>query len=184
MLYEIPPDAPAIEFPAGLLVPSRLLYSVEDTDGIDPDGYDLQMEIVFDGQRYVCQELRVRQSKVGPPVTGEALRSVRVQDELREAIRLVVLDSAHATEDGSIEITRRPEAVPPEGIAKRGPTDEVLRWVAQIHELAVAFNDPPTKSVQNQLGVSRATAGRWVAAARGRGLIADVPPDSGEGSSK
>lgn len=60
---------------------------------------------------------------------------------------------------------------PPKGIASQGPTDEVLRWVAQEYALAYALTNPPTKSVQEALDVSRATAGRWVAEARRRGLI-------------
>ena len=169
---EIPPDALAVEFPAGLVAPSRLLLSVED-----PKGYDLLLDIVFEGDRYVCRELRIRQREGGPPVIGEALRDVTVRCFIRLGIRHALLKEGQAP-DGSPIFQSVAMRHPPKGIAKQGPTDEVLRWVAQIYRLAVALTEAPTKSVQDELGVSRATAGRWVAEARNRGLL--PPLNEGE----
>ncbi len=167
-----PIDGPVIKFPAGLVTPSRLLLTVED-----PEGYDLELEIAFEGDRYVCRELRMRQREGGPPVTGEALRDVTVRNYVRTGIRLAVMKEEQAP-DGTSVLRSALGRKPPKGLAKQGPTDEVLRWVAQIYGLAVALNEPPTKSVQDELGVSRATAGRWVAEARNRGLL--PPLNEGE----
>jgi hypothetical protein len=46
-----------------------------------------------------------------------------------------------------------------------------LRWVAHIYQFAVAVGAKPTKWIEESFGLSRPTAGRWIAAARERGFL-------------
>jgi hypothetical protein len=86
-----------------------------------------------------------------------------------------VIGQAHVAENGApAPIRDRPNpdgAQPwgrqvPDGLGAEGPTDRVLRWVAHVYKLALALENEPTKAVEVAFGVSRPTAGRWVAAAR------------------
>jgi hypothetical protein len=170
----IPPEAKGIKFHAGLVLPSKMVLTK------DHEGYDIEAVIALDAdaERYVCQEFWMRQREGGPPVTGEAIRAVPIQQLVKTAIRLAHLEKkGPADADGVVPSGLVPGAKPPEGLAKQGPTDEVLRWVAQTYNLAEVINEPPTKTVQDQLGISRATAGRWVAEARKRGLISPLDED-------
>jgi hypothetical protein len=55
---------------------------------------------------------------------------------------------------------------------RRGPLrDEDLRRVAEVYRAAHATDEAPTRAVAARFGVSRSTAGRWVAEARRRGVL-------------
>ncbi len=156
----------AVEFPAGLQLPAE--FALE----IDRAGYRLELVIAYRDGRYGIRGLAVQRSADAPEeITGELLRSLTPKDDLRRGLAMLL--DEHAGLSGWTGV-----ASPPDGIADQGPTDEVLSWVAQTYALARAFNAPPTKAVQDELGVSRATAGRWVAEARRHGLInADTEED-------
>jgi hypothetical protein len=164
-----------IEFPAGLALPPVVMAMVPDLDG-----HGVEAKIIYDGERYVCAELRMWQLDGGPPVTGEAIRAVPVKHLVRRAIRMQLYEPTEWDDRGwESRFELMPAAKPPPD-AKRHGTDEMARWVAQVYQLAVALNEPPTKTVQDELGVSRATAGRWVAEARERGLLPPVPAREGD----
>jgi hypothetical protein len=168
--WRVPEDSAWLEFPAGLRLPSKLVFElVFLTNG--PEAYDLELEIAFQDGRYVCSGLRMRQHDDRGPVTGDAIRSVPIKMLVRQGVYAYLLEEQEPAEEGVRLIAWRDKVKPPEDLAKQGATEETLRWVAQTYELAVALNDPPTKTVQDMLGVSRATAGRWVAEARKRGLL-------------
>jgi hypothetical protein len=59
----------------------------------------------------------------------------------------------------------------PSDVAKEGPTDRALRWVAHIYRYGLAIGYKPTKAVAEAVGLSRPTAGRWIAAAREKGFL-------------
>jgi hypothetical protein len=60
---------------------------------------------------------------------------------------------------------------------RRGPIrDDELRDVASVYRAAHADHRPPTQAVSARFGVSRSTAGRWIAEARRRGLLGDARP--------
>jgi hypothetical protein len=60
---------------------------------------------------------------------------------------------------------------------RRGPMrEEDLREVAGAYRGAVAAQEPPTRAVAARFGVSRSTAGRWVAEARQRGMLGKARP--------
>lgn len=171
----VPDGREPLRFPAGLVLPAKLTWSRKD--GPAGEGYDLEMDIAFDGTRYVCRALRLEQRDGGAPVTTEALREVPVKRMIKTALEWAVLEWTGPP--GGVQIARSRPGKPPADLARGGMTDEALRWVVQIHEVATVLGDPPTKSVQDELGISRATAGRWVAEARRRGML---PPADGEDS--
>ncbi len=57
-----------------------------------------------------------------------------------------------------------------------GPTDEALQAAATVYRLAHACGEPPTKAVEDRFGLTRSTAGRYVAKARERGLLKQTTP--------
>lgn len=62
---------------------------------------------------------------------------------------------------------------------RRGPIpDDELRRVAEIYRQASIASAAPTNAVRDQMGVSRATAGRWVALARERGFLGAARPNA------
>ena len=65
--------------------------------------------------------------------------------------------------------------------ARHGYDDETLRIVARIYRVAYLVGDPPTKKVENVLDLPRSTAGRWVAAARGKYLAESRGPGKAGG---
>jgi hypothetical protein len=167
---DIPEDAQVIELPAGLQLPDRMVLDV------DRDGFDIQAVVVFDAERqqYVCDQIRVSRQQGGAPVTGEALRTMRVKQLVDDALTLAQIEVTDSDAKGVSQLGYVPGALPPVEQSKQGPTEQTLRWVAQAYLLATVVGAPPTKRVQDQLGVSRATAARWVAEARTLGLLPPV----------
>ena len=110
------------------------------------------------------------------PITAETVRELSIDRAMWTMARhaLVVPRPDHPA--GLRDLPNPDEREPwgrrmPEGLAAEGRTDRVLRWVAHFYRLSFALHEPPTAAVQELMGVSRATAGRWVKAARGRGYL-------------
>jgi hypothetical protein len=128
------------------------------------------------------------------PINGEALRRLPIDALRRQATHQVAFRVVPDPEGGAPQLV---PAVPPEDLAltddqraaverqfretyaqqtraprRRGPLrDEDLRHVAQVYRAAIARGQPPTRSVAEDCGVARSTAGRWVAEARRRGVL-------------
>ena len=141
-------------------------------------GHEVSAVIAFDQdlRRYVCEEVRVfRSAAVDPPaepVTTDALRWVPVAMMMKAAL-LVNYGGPHTYQlrdlpnpDGREPWGRRLPADLP-----RRPTDRVLAWVAQIYRLGHLLGEAPTKAVQEDFGLSRTTAIRWIMAARDKGYL-------------
>lgn len=117
---------------------------------------------VFEGGRYVVDTLSLWRMKGAPPVDTEALRTVPVANMFRDSMQATF--EAFLT---AFDPWRVGQGLPPIAEALReGQTDENLALVAGIYRLAYAYGYSPTKAVAEKFGVSRATAGRWIAAAR------------------
>jgi hypothetical protein len=163
--YRVHGSTGGVELASGLRIPAKFTCTRSD-----PDGLEVSYRIEFDDRRYVCTEVTVR----GRAVTGESLRKLTVARDVVKGLNILLMPPGKAPLLG-VGLT------PPEGIAAKGATDEVLGWVARIYELATMLTLPPTKYVQDGFGISRATAGRWVAEARRRGLISiDAGDDDGQ----
>lgn len=74
-------------------------------------------------------------------------------------------------------VSRRPNR--PATFDRSNPSREALTWVAYVYRRAVALRKPPKQAVATDLGVSRATAGRWIAAARARQHLPRRPSTTG-----
>jgi hypothetical protein len=156
--------AELIELPAGLGLPSECVVVVTY-----PERARVEMVVELRAGRYEVKGLSVLRDARAAEITAEFLRSLTPRDDVRAAL-LDLLKPMTWSQSGAV-VTAQIPGRPPKGIASQGPTEEVLKWVAQEYALAYALTIPPTKAVQESLGVSRATAGRWVAEARHRGLI-------------
>lgn len=132
---------------------------------------DVEIDVVPEDGRLVAQEVRVRRQPDGPPVTGEAIRSVPVaaltQWAAKEVLRIVGI-----ADNG--EIRAVPAGVPEDQVQyvrDHGLTDKTVEIVAHTYRLALLMGNTPTKMVEEWLDVPRSTAGRWIATARERGLL-------------
>lgn len=61
----------------------------------------------------------------------------------------------------------------PSTFDRAAPSYEALTWVSYVYRRAMALGKPPKQAVAVDLGVSPATAGRWIAAAREYGTLTD-----------
>jgi hypothetical protein len=156
----------------GLHLPPR--YAVEVDDPECPVLVEIHVEVI-DGQPR-CAELRCRPRPGGPPVTSEDLRKVPLARYLRQSAwsytKRVQLD-----EDGEVLFVQATGAgdEPAHARAARRPrqemTNDLLREVARIYTEA---ETKPTLAVMRRKQVSRATASRWVKAARKNDFIIDT----------
>lgn len=126
--------------------------------------------------RLVCRELRVRQRDDGPAVTGEALRSVPVAFLTQAAARQMARTDAPDVLPGvGSELAVGPLITAKLAeLGKQGPTEEVLATAAYLYRLAVVIGYGPRSAIEEAFGVSRSTAGRWIALARERGHLGPV----------
>jgi hypothetical protein len=136
--------------------------------------YVVDVKLVLDNGQYVIDAVSIRRKPDGPPITTDGIRAVAWAELAREAVsaelgglgRVLVrseLESGH--------YVLRPLGSPPPGVAERGPTDEAILWAARLYVVAYLHGRTPLRDVAEKLGVSRATAARWVRMARDRGLI-------------
>lgn len=69
--------------------------------------------------------------------------------------------------------------------AKRGPRDEeVLRLVGQLYAEALVGSASPARDVAEKLGLSNATATRWIRKSRDRGYISALRSEIGREESR
>jgi hypothetical protein len=143
--------------------------------------YRLELRVVYEDGRFVCDQLTVKRREGGPPVTTEGLREVPIAALLRLAVESnVVRVRRSATRDGdtsSWEMTwASPLALSERAKGGGGPSDEDLRTVAALYQVAYATGQAPTRLVMNRLELPRSTASRWVRLARERGLLGPATP--------
>lgn len=171
------PERNAVQVPIapGLVADSPIRVYVEDCNG-----YDLVLDVVaipaVDNRagRFACRSLLVQQAGSGPPITTEGLRGVPVAGLTKRAGVDHVLSVEFSGGDWVHLASRQLTEEICERLRKVGPRSETLSWVAYIYRLALVLGEPPTKSVEQTLGIARSTAGRWVAEARAKGFLADA----------
>jgi hypothetical protein len=143
--------------------------------------YDVEVEVVFEEGRLVCDRLTVARREDGPPVTTEGLRRIGIATLLHEAAEYNV---AHITPTGDEAYKAEWPMLPM--LSERaqhggGPSDEDLWLVATVYQVAYATGEAPTKTVMNRLGLPRSTASRWIRMARERGLLGPATPSKAGG---
>lgn len=156
----------------GIAVPARVTVIAEDCAGVD-----VELEVVPEGGRLVAQEVRVSRREGGPPVTGDAIRSIPIATLTKHA---AVHALTYKERDGYTEWSPRlltPEII--EQVRDNGPDAASLEWVAYLYRVALLMGEPPTQAVAQALDLPRSTAGRWVAMARRRPEL--LGPSEGPG---
>jgi hypothetical protein len=145
--------------------------------------FDVELMIDFDEEagRLVCTDFRQTRVPGGPSIGTEASRRVNVSGLTRAAI--------HAAAAGLFFTLPNPQRHPEwneawtalqsdaHAVAKLGPTELAIRSVAILYAQSFAAGEPPVETVARELGITRATAARWVATARNdRGYLRETEP--------
>ncbi|WP_285580120.1 hypothetical protein [Herbidospora sp. NBRC 101105] len=140
------------------------------------DSYAVRLVVdVVEGDRLGCRELTMT-SRSGQPINGKALRLLPIGMVVRDMVRsLVVVESDESPGVISFEEPYLPEAMH----VGRGPTEDSQKAVALSYSIASARGDPPAKSVEQDLGLTAPTAGRWIRMARDRGFL-EIPAEVGQ----
>ena len=197
------PEAPLMAVAEKFALPARFHATITPAEPTLPI---CRLDIAVEYGRPVCNGLRLERRAGGSPVTGTELRGVPVADYVRRAADELLRELVPTTDPaapvmwpdpawGSLPVNSEPfdsdhAAVRVGGLTltkeyrassraprKRGPiTDERLRQVADIYRAACFATGAPTNAVRDQLGVPRATAGRWVSLARQRGFLGATQP--------
>jgi hypothetical protein len=147
--------------------------------------YRLELRVVHEEGRFVVDQLTVKRREGGPPVTTERLREVPIAALLRLAVESNIMRVGPTTREGnrsSWELTwASPLALSERAKGGGGPSDEDLRTVAALYQVAYATGQAPTRLVMNRLELPRSTASRWIALARERGLLGPATPGKAGG---
>lgn len=115
---------------------------------------DIEFRAVLEEGRYRIDWFTARR-RGGDSVTLEMLRDIAVASLLSEATESLLSEAGGYEE--SQDRAWDPEAD--------------LKYAAVLYRVAHACGRPPTIEVADKLGISRATAGRWIAEARHRKFL-------------
>lgn len=153
----------------GINAPSRYVAHANIAD---------EWEVEIDVRVHVLGPYAVRVTVVprsGTGVTSESLRKVPIATILSDSLAQVIFVRF---EGGRILWGSNPAVlIMPPDLRGQWPNgdrvQDVLEWTALVYRLASALGNGPTAAVARAAGVSRATAGRMVAACRDRGLLSE-----------
>lgn len=113
------------------------------------------------------------QAAEGQAITGTILRSVPVHELARYALSGVLMRRIDGRDDAWAHVDGL--SIDPDAVRAAGPTDESLRVVADIYEIARLMGLPPARQVEKDLGLPRTTASKWVRKAREKGILEADP---------
>lgn len=151
-----------------VMLPKRFVARVEEPD------FDVEVEVVADIMGPRAHRVSVTErAESGAGVRSELLRQVPVAAIVSAAAKRVVW---LADGDGGGALFTQLRNVP-EVVKREWPNGDLgafLRYVSAIYLIADALGDGPTAAVAAAFGVSRATAGRYVEAARKQKLLPPV----------
>jgi hypothetical protein len=170
-----------IELGPGLGIRREFTFRVEEERL-----YSLEADVVYEqpvGGRmghFVCNRLTVKRREDGPPITTEGLREIPIAAFLRlavEANRIRVGPTIREGNKSTWELMwAGPIALSERARGGGGPSDEDIRAVADVYQLAYVTGGAPTKTVMERLSLPRSTASRWIALARKQGLLGPATP--------
>jgi hypothetical protein len=148
--------------------------------------YSLEADVAYEqpvGGRmghFVCNRLTITRREDGPPITTEGLREIPVTAFLRLAVEGNLVRVGPTIREGNKstwELTWvGPIALSERARAGGGPSEDDLRAVADVYQLAYVTGGAPTKTVMERLALPRSTASRWIRMARERGLLGPATP--------
>lgn len=143
--------------------------------------HDVDLHIGVIQGRLACVKLVVTNLGEGTPITSAGLRELAVADLVRHAGD-AVLHIRETADNGAMRVgTALPNESEAEFVAEHGFCDESLRIAARVYRVAYLIGDPPTKAVEQVLGLTRASAARWVSVARQRGYLGRTVPGKAGG---
>ena len=138
--------------------------------------YEVSVTPAVEDGRLIATEVVIRRTAGGPPVTGESLRSLPIARLTREAAADSHLAAAPTL--AAPELAKYEQQMPAGDfgalVRGLGPRPNVLDFVAYVYRDALLTGAPPTKTIQDRLGVPRSTVGRWVALARQAGYLGEA----------
>jgi hypothetical protein len=187
-MEETPKPKPTNFIPLGpgLRAPREFTFRVEE-EGL----YSLEADVVYEqpvGGRmghFVVDRLTIRRREDGPPITTEGLRELPIAAFLRLAVEGSLLRVGPRQYDGHTSSWKLTPAEPitlsERAQAGGGPSDQDLRAVADIYQLAYLTHAAPTKAVMGRFNLPRSTASRWIRLARERGLLGPATPGKAGG---
>lgn len=151
-----------IEIAPGIEAPRYIAPRAIAFDG-KPDGVDVWVTVRCGEDGPSCVELQM--FGTGDAITGEVIRAVPVA----KVVRGLVWRSLLRAPSGRRK--RYTRYVPPTLDESSIEADEALQAVADIYRVAAYVGDAPRIAVQMALGLTQATAGRRIRAARAAGLL-------------
>jgi hypothetical protein len=182
-MEETPKRKPTNYLPLGhgLALPREFTFRVEEERG-----YSLEADVVYEQPvggvmgHFVCDRLTIHRREDGPPVTTEGLRQIAINAFVRVAVeshRMRVGPREYDGQTSSWKLTwAGPIALSERARAGGGPSEEDLRAVADVYQLAHVTGAAPTKTVMHRLGLPRSTASRWIRMARERDFLPPATP--------
>lgn len=160
-----------LELGEGIVLPNRFHAKLNPAEL----PYHLDLEIVFDGDRFVCESMLCRRRPGEGSITTEGLREIPVTWLIRISAEMLLYrgrGGAAATQ----QVLPAFDAEFPDG-----PTDDALQQVAGVYRLAYVCGEPPTKTVEQRFKLARSTAGRWISMARKKGYLRETTPGKAAG---
>lgn len=137
------------------------------------------LDAVFDESvgRYYLKEFSARAAGPSTEITGAALRNIKVQSLLRDAISGMVQIEFEGGGHFDVENI----AAARDEITSAGPSSsEAMLAVARVYRAAQIASERPAKAVQDVLGLTQPTATLWIRRARDLGLLgtySEAPTD-------
>jgi hypothetical protein len=165
------------------LIPRRFFFSWRESDwekNTFEDAPALTLRLEVEHGVLVCTAVLVHRLPGEPPLTATRLRKTALARMIEAAGSRAALKKDGSgigfailrDKQGWLEAYRSEAHKPRRG---QRLEDEHLAKVAEIYRDALATGRPPTQTVAEVMHTARPNAGRWVAEARRRGLLAQAP---------
>ncbi len=159
-----------------IVVPFTGTIDLDVDDAFGNEVAQVAMDIdLVDG---ILQPTRVEVvGRGGHPVTGTTLRQVPVKGMASHLIQNAI--AAREDIGRGTKVTHRTHSPleldeqEKERLRNQGPVEESLRVVANFYEFGRVTGYPPAKFVEDNLGMPRTTASKWIRRAREAGLLDD-----------
>lgn len=146
-------------------------------------GFDVYLKLVPRWGGLDLHSVAVSSEDDGAPVTGEVLRRIPIATLARESFKTLLYLRPTEDDECDGEVSWTGGWIPQQPLSPEiracWPSRDLpvaLRHVAMNYTLASAAGLPPTKEIELNFGVSRATAGRMISEARRRGFLGNEEP--------
>ncbi len=148
-----------------------------DLDAGDAFGSEVaQVVMDIDLVNGILQPISVKiVGRDGHPVTGTTLRQVPVKGMAADLIQSVIAAREDTATGTRVPVGRHSpihlDDAQKARLRDQGPVEESLRAVANFYEFGRVTGYPPAKFVEDNLGLPRTTASKWVRRAREAGFL-------------